>query len=86
MRINVYSCVQVITFIDPDNATSVCDVDCVGTLAGEDVCQIVGATYRDRLQRRAGVWKISERAVRIHYFNPVPGTRLAAPTHTHTRG
>lgn len=70
---------QVVTFTDPDNATSVCDVDCVGTLAGEDVCQIVGATYRDRLQRRAGVWKISERAVRIHYFNPVPGTRLAAP-------
>ena len=70
---------QVITFSDPDNATAVCDVDCVGTLAGEEVCQIVGATYRDRLQRRDGTWKISERAVTIHYFNPVPGTRLAAP-------
>jgi ketosteroid isomerase-like protein len=70
---------QVVTFSDPDNATAVCDVDCVGTLAGEDVCQIVGATYRDKLQRRGGAWKISERAVTIHYFNPVPGTRLAAP-------
>ena len=70
---------QVITFSDADNATAVCDVDCVGTLAGEEVCQIVGATYRDRLQRRDGAWKISERAVTIHYFNPVPGTRLTAP-------
>ena len=70
---------QVVTFSDPDNASAVCDVDCVGTLANDTVCQIVGATYYDKLQRRDGIWKISERTVRIHYFNPVPGTRLVAP-------
>lgn len=68
-----------IRFLDADNATAVCDVDCVGTLVDEDVCQMVGATYYDTLQRRQGNWKIRERDVRIHYFNPVPGTRLASP-------
>ncbi len=68
-----------ITFTAPDSAMAVCDVDCVGTLAGEDVCQIVGATYRDTLQCRGGLWKIQERKVQIHYFNPVPGTTLVAP-------
>ena len=70
---------QVIRFSDPDNASSVCDVDCVGTLTSDEGCQIVGATYSDQLQRRAGAWKIKQRDVRIHYFNPVAGTRLAAP-------
>ena len=69
----------VIDFIDPDNATSVCDVDCVGTLTTEPACQMVGATYTDTLQRREGVWKIKKRAVTIHYFNPVNDTVLAAP-------
>jgi len=70
---------QVIRFSDPDNATSLCDVDCTGTLTSADDCHIVGATYSDALQRRAGQWKISQRDVTIHYFNPVAGTRLAAP-------
>ena len=69
----------VIEFDDPDNATSVCDVDCVGTLQAEPACQIVGATYSDTLQRREGLWKIKQRAVQIHYFNPVAGTVLTAP-------
>lgn len=68
-----------IRFETPDQANSVCDVDCVGTLAGEEVAQIVGATYEDILERRSGVWKISQRSVTIHYFNPVPGTVLIAP-------
>jgi ketosteroid isomerase-like protein len=69
----------VIKFHDAENATSVCDVDCVGTLAGETQCQIVGATYEDALQARDGQWKIQQRKVQIHYFNPVPGTRLVQP-------
>ncbi|KAA1192380.1 nuclear transport factor 2 family protein [Pseudohalioglobus sediminis] len=70
---------HVIQFGGADSATAICDVDCVGTLVGEEVCQIVGATYRDTLQRREGIWKILERGVTIHYFNPVPGTRLVPP-------
>lgn len=68
-----------IQFLDPQNATSVCDVDCVGTLAEDPQCQIVGATYDDTLQRRGGQWKILQRKVQIHYFNPVVGTRLVKP-------
>ncbi|MCX2982831.1 nuclear transport factor 2 family protein [Halieaceae bacterium IMCC14734] len=68
-----------ITFSDTDNATSICDVDCMGKLIDEDTCTIVGATYADQLQRRAGVWKILQRTVTIHYFNPIPGTVLSAP-------
>ena len=70
---------HVIQFTDRDNATAVCDVDCVGTLHADNSCQIVGATYSDVLQRRDDVWKISLRSVQIHYFNPIPGTRLTAP-------
>ena len=69
----------VVDFVDPDNATSICDVDCMGTLNSDPDCQIVGATYSDVLQRREGQWKISQRSVRIHYFNPVTGTTLAVP-------
>ena len=68
-----------ITFDDEDNANSICDVDCMGTLAGENTCTIVGATYSDQLQRRDGVWKILQRDVKIHYFNPIPGTVLSSP-------
>ena len=68
-----------IEFHGADSAGSICDVDCVGTLAGEEVCQIVGATYTDTLQRRDGQWKIQKRNVQIHYFNPVVGTRLVKP-------
>ena len=68
-----------IEFHGADSASSVCDVDCVGMLAGEDVCQIVGATYTDSLQRRDSQWKILRRKVQIHYFNPIVGTRLVKP-------
>ena len=68
-----------IEFIDPCNARSVCDVDCVGTLLDDPQAQIVGATYRDRLQSRDGQWRILERKVEIHYFNPLRGTTLSAP-------
>lgn len=70
---------NVIQFETADRARSLCDVDCVGRLAGESVCQMVGATYADLLERRAGVWRIKQRDVAIHYFNPVPGTDLVAP-------
>lgn len=70
---------QVISFQGPDQASSVCDVDCMGTLAGEDICQIVGATYTDQLRRRDECWKILHRKVQIHYFNPVQGAHLSAP-------
>lgn len=68
-----------IEFSGAQRAHSLCDVDCVGTLAGEEVCQIVGATYSDTLERRDGQWKIFQRKVQIHYFNPVPGTTLRGP-------
>lgn len=66
-------------FSDADNASGICDVDCMGTLNEGPDCQVVGATYSDQFQRRNGAWKIRERTVKIHYFNPVPGTVLAAP-------
>lgn len=69
----------VIEFADADNASSLCDVDCVGLLAGSSEATFVGATYADRLQRRHGVWKIAERTVSIHYFNTFPGTELSKP-------
>jgi gamma-hexachlorocyclohexane dehydrochlorinase len=68
-----------ITFSDSDHATSVCDVDCRCLLAGEQMCQIVGAPYADQVERREGVWWIAGRKVGIHYFDPVPGAVLAAP-------
>jgi ketosteroid isomerase-like protein len=68
-----------ITFQDARNANSVCDVDCVGTLTGDTQCQMVGASYFDTLQARDGQWKIQQRKVQIHYFNPLVGTTLAQP-------
>jgi hypothetical protein len=68
-----------IDFHDPDHASAICDVDCVGTLSDDPGCQIVGATYTDLVLCRDSVWKIKQRDVKIHYFNPVPGTVLAAP-------
>lgn len=70
---------HVVSFDGGDRARAVCDVDCVGRLAGEDVCQIVGATYEDQLERRDGTWRIRQRDVTIHYFNPIHGTALVAP-------
>ena len=69
-----------IHFLDSQNATAICDVDCVGTLSTDTQCQIVGASYEDTLQARGGQWKIQQRNVQIHYFNPVVGTRLVKPT------
>ena len=68
-----------IEFIDAHNASSICDVDCVGTLNDDPQCQIVGASYYDQLQARQGEWRILERRVEIHYFNPVPGAILSRP-------
>jgi ketosteroid isomerase-like protein len=68
-----------IEFLDASNAEAVCDVDCIGTLVDDPACQMVGATYRDRLQARDDRWRILERKVAIHYFNPVQGTVLAPP-------
>jgi ketosteroid isomerase-like protein len=68
-----------IEFTDANNAQSICDVDCVGTLTDDPAAQIVGATYRDKLQARNGQWRILQRDVTIHYFNPLGGTVLSPP-------
>jgi hypothetical protein len=68
-----------VKFADVDNAHGVCDVDCMGATR-DDVVQMISATYRDHFQRRDGVWKIKRRDVTIHYFNPIPGAQMTAPT------
>ncbi|MFT6285345.1 MAG: 3-phenylpropionate/cinnamic acid dioxygenase small subunit [Alcanivorax sp.] len=68
-----------IEFQDENNATSLCDVDCMGKLSGESICTVVGASYSDILAREAEGWKIVQRDVQIHYFNPIPGAVLSAP-------
>lgn len=70
---------NVINFIDPDHAESVCDVDCTGLLAGDTQATFVGATYRDQVERREGRWAIALRKVEIHYFNTFAGTTLSKP-------
>jgi hypothetical protein len=45
----------------------------------DDVVQMISATYSDHFTRVDGVWKIARRDVKMHYFNPVPGARMAAP-------
>ena len=70
---------QVVTFTDPDHAQSICDVDCTGLLTGNPEATFVGATYRDLVERREGVWRIAVRDVEIHYFNSFPGTQLSRP-------
>lgn len=67
-----------IEFIDADHAVGRCDVDCMGA-SPDDVVQMVGATYMDNYERRDGTWKISRRAVQMHYFNPVPGVEMSPP-------
>ena len=62
----------VLTFTDADNATGVCDVDCMGLLTDSAEATFVGATYRDRYQRRSGCWKIAEREVCLLYTSPSP--------------
>ena len=68
-----------IEFEERDKASAMCDVDCTGLLTGENECTIVNATYYDSFERRDGVWKISKRKVKIHYFNPIPGAVLSSP-------
>ncbi len=69
-----------IEFEGIDKASAMCDVDCTGLLTDEDECTIVNATYYDSFERRNEVWKIFERKVKIHYFNPIPGAILSAPS------
>ena len=68
-----------VAFEDNNHATGVSDVHCVGSLAGETTCTVVGASYFDHYERRGDTWKILRRAVTIHYFNPVPGAELSPP-------
>ncbi len=68
-----------VEFADRDHASGICDVQCMGSLAGETTCTVVGASYFDDYERRGGAWKILRRQVRIHYFNPIPGAELSAP-------
>lgn len=66
-------------FDGPDLARGVCDVDCMGATK-DAIVQMISATYSDDFERRAGVWKIARRKVVIHYFNPVPGAQMSAPS------
>lgn len=68
-----------IVFSDADHAVGSSDVDCMGANP-EGVVQMVGATYTDAFERRDGVWKIARRDVRMHYFNPIPGVEMSAPS------
>jgi 3-phenylpropionate/cinnamic acid dioxygenase small subunit len=69
----------VVEFTSPDSASGICDVDCMGLLSDSTDATFVGATYRDRFERREGVWKMREREVVIHHFNGFPGTQLTKP-------
>jgi hypothetical protein len=68
-----------VRFDGRDDAYGECDVDCLGATR-DDVVQMVSATYRDHFQRRDGVWKILRRDVTIHFFNPIPGAQMTAPS------
>jgi gamma-hexachlorocyclohexane dehydrochlorinase len=68
-----------LSFNGPNHAKGICDVDCMGATA-DDIVQMISATYTDDFERRDGVWKIAKRNVVIHYFNPIPGAEMAAPT------
>jgi gamma-hexachlorocyclohexane dehydrochlorinase len=68
----------VLTFRDADRASGICNVDCMGATP-DNVVQMVGASYADEFERRAGVWKIARRVVTLHYFNPVPGAKMTPP-------
>jgi gamma-hexachlorocyclohexane dehydrochlorinase len=68
-----------LSFNGPNHAKGICDVDCMGATA-DDIVQMISATYTDDFERRDGVWKIAKRHVVIHYFNPIPGAEMAAPS------
>ena len=40
---------------------------------------MISATYRDHFTRRGDVWKIKQRDVTIHYFNPIAGAQMTPP-------
>ncbi|MCF8473996.1 MAG: nuclear transport factor 2 family protein [Emcibacter sp.] len=65
-------------FEEPNRATGVCNVDCMGANP-DNVVQMVGATYRDVFERRNGHWKIAKRTVTMHYFNPIPKVEMSKP-------
>ena len=67
-----------IWFDGDDQARGECDVDCTGA-SMDDQPQMISATYRDRFERRNGVWKIKRRDVTLHYFNPIPGAQMSPP-------
>jgi gamma-hexachlorocyclohexane dehydrochlorinase len=67
-----------VTFVDPDHAHGMCNVDCMGATK-DSVVQMINATYTDAFERRGGVWKIAKRAVTMHYFNPIPGAQMSPP-------
>lgn len=67
-----------VKFDGPDRAEGICDVDCIGTTA-DDQAQTVAATYRDRFERRNGVWKIAYRHVTMHHFSPLNEITLSPP-------
>jgi hypothetical protein len=67
-----------VTFDDADHAHGTCNVDCMGATK-DNVVQMISATYTDRFERRNKVWKIANRGVVIHYFNPIPGAQMTAP-------
>ncbi len=67
-----------VRFDGPDRAAGVCDVDCIGTTA-DGQAQTIAATYRDRFERRDGVWKIAQRDVTMHHFSPLVGITLSPP-------
>lgn len=67
-----------VEFDGADKAHGMCDVDCIGTTADQQA-QTVAATYTDRFERRNGVWKIANRHVKMHHFNPLVGITLSPP-------
>jgi hypothetical protein len=68
-----------VSFTDRENARGECDVDCMGATR-DNIVQMISATYRDHFQRRGSTWKILQRDVKIHYFNPIPGAQMTVPS------
>jgi gamma-hexachlorocyclohexane dehydrochlorinase len=66
-------------FSDGDHAQGMCSCDCMGA-SKEDIVQVVNAGYIDNFERRDGIWKIARRKVKLHFFNPLPGVEMSAPT------
>lgn len=69
-----------VSFDGPDSAHGVCDVYCVGTTA-DGLARSVAATYRDRFERRGGVWKIARRGVTMQHFSELVGITFSPPVY-----